>query len=152
MAFAKDGMISQEPIEGGVEISEAQYLAALDGILNGKLLTIESGQVVLSDPPPPEGEPMPEPEDPALRPLSREQFASARLTINGLDIEGIERSQGIGMAMMLDETTAWIFFSIPQPDTAYIVTPSDGVTKSTDYMEVAVEGMANLALIVERVQ
>lgn len=90
--------------------------------------------------------PMPEP------PVSLQQIAAARLHIEGWDISGIERSQGISVAMMLDENTAWIFFNEPQADTAYIVTPGDGVTKALDYIEVSCAGVVDLALIIQRVQ
>jgi hypothetical protein len=87
-----------------------------------------------------------------MSPLSLCQVAAARLSIDGLEIAGIERSQGIGAAMMLDEWTAWLFFDEPQPDTNYIVTPADGVTKELDYIEVQCPGVTSLALIVQRVQ
>lgn len=80
------------------------------------------------------------------------QVAAARLHIEGWDISGIERSQGIGAAMMIDENTAWILFADAQPDTNYIVTPGDGVTKTVDYIEILCPGVVDLALIVQRVQ
>lgn len=97
-----------------------------------------------------------EPEAPAMpeqiTPLSLQQVAAARLHIEGWDISGIERSQGIGAAMMIDENTAWILFADAQPDTNYIVTPGDGVTKTVDYIEILCPGVVDLALIVQRVQ
>lgn len=89
---------------------------------------------------------------PILPPLTLQQIAAARLAIDGFDITGIERSQGIGAAMMIDEGLAWIFFEDPQSDTSYIVTPADGVTKYPDYIEVSCAGATSLALIVQRVQ
>jgi len=85
-------------------------------------------------------------------PLALCQIAAARLHVEGFDISGVERSQGVGFAMLLDEHTAWIFFEQPQADTNYVVTPSDGVTKTTDYIEVALAGLTDIALIVQRVQ
>lgn len=95
---------------------------------------------------------LPAPVVPAEPPLSLQQIAAARLAIDGFDISGIERSIGIGAAMMLDENTAWLFFEEPQADTNYIVTPGDGVTKTAGYIEVSCPGVTDLALIVQRVQ
>lgn len=88
----------------------------------------------------------------AAKPLELTQVACARLQVDGFDVTGIERSTGLSMAFMLDEQTAWVFFAEPQPDTNYIVLPADGVTKYPDYIEVARAGMADLSLIVQRVQ
>lgn len=88
----------------------------------------------------------------ASRPLVLAQVACARLHVDGFDVTGIERSTGLSMAFMLDEETAWVFFAEPQPDTNYIVLPADGVTKYPDYIEVNRAGMADLSLIVQRVQ
>ena len=85
-------------------------------------------------------------------PLGLQQDACARLHVDGFDVTGIERSTGLSMAFMLDEQTAWVFFSEPQPDTNYIVMPNDGVTKYPDYIEVSRPGMSDISLIVFRVQ
>lgn len=87
-----------------------------------------------------------------LPPLSRQQIAAVRVPIENGDVGGVERSLGLSFAMMGDEATAWIFFEEEQPDTAYIVTPPDGVTKFVDRLEVAIAGLTSIALIVERVQ
>ena len=93
-----------------------------------------------------------EPEAPPPPPVSLCQIAAVRLVIDGFDITGFERSQGVGSAMMLDENTAWVFFEETQADTNYIVTPDDGVTKYAEYFEVLCPGVVTLALIVQRVQ
>lgn len=61
MPYATDDFISQTPIEGGIEITEADYAAALDGMLLGKLVSIVDGVLVVAFPPSPEPEPEPEP-------------------------------------------------------------------------------------------
>ncbi|MFU0503999.1 hypothetical protein [Pseudaminobacter sp. NGMCC 1.201702] len=58
--FAAEGRVSQAAIEGGIEISEEQYQAALAGMLAGKLVSVDGGFAVI-DPPQPEPEPEPEP-------------------------------------------------------------------------------------------
>lgn len=67
--YAADGVISQQPIEGGVEISREQYLEALEGIAQGHIVTIEGGFAV-GPKPEPEKEPEPEPE-----PYNKTQFS-----------------------------------------------------------------------------
>jgi len=63
MPYATNGQISVAPIEGGIEITQQQYQDALAAMLEGKVVVVENGQVVLRDPPPQE-EPQPEPEEP----------------------------------------------------------------------------------------
>lgn len=47
MPYAANGRISQEPIEGGVEITDLQYQEGLEGMLSGKLISVSEGfQVV----------------------------------------------------------------------------------------------------------
>lgn len=59
--FAADGIVSSEPIAGGIEITQAQYLEAIEGMVAGKIVTIDGGFSV-SDPP---TDPEPEPDPPA---------------------------------------------------------------------------------------
>ena len=63
MAYAAEGRISQSPIKGGIEISAEQYAAALDGMLDGKIVTIAGGFAVID---PPKPEPEIEPEEPRV--------------------------------------------------------------------------------------
>lgn len=101
---------------------------------------------VFTPPPPPELPPLPEP------PLALIQIASVRIGVDGWDVTGLERSTGLSLAFVADVDTVWIFFDAPQADTEYLVTPSDGVTKYTDYIEVTKPGLAAVSLIVQRVQ
>lgn len=66
MPWAANNQISTSPIEGGIEITDADYLVALEGIMEGKIISIEGGVLALVDPPPPEPEPEPEPGPPTL--------------------------------------------------------------------------------------
>jgi hypothetical protein len=61
MPYANNGTISQSPLADGIEITEQQYAEGLNGMLDGKLVTIEGGFAVV-DPPEPEPEPVPEPD------------------------------------------------------------------------------------------
>jgi len=62
MPYATDDRISQTPIAGGIEITEADYAAALDGMQQGKVVSIVDGALVVAFPPHPEPEPEPEPQ------------------------------------------------------------------------------------------
>ncbi|MGX9379052.1 tail fiber assembly protein [Pseudomonas sp. JQ36] len=43
MPYAIDGQISQDPLVGGIEISDAQYAAAIEGMVAGLVVTISGG-------------------------------------------------------------------------------------------------------------
>lgn len=60
MPYASRGHVSQDYLEGGVEITEEQYRAAIDGMCSGLVVTIEGGFKI--SPPEPEAEPEPNPE------------------------------------------------------------------------------------------
>lgn len=92
------------------------------------------------------------PDEAAPAPLSRQKVAAVRLTIGGGDIAGIEQSEKLAVAYMMGEQRACIYFEEVQPDLAYIVTPSDGVEKFDDRIEVETGGAGSLCLLVERVQ
>jgi len=62
--YATDGVISQQPIEGGIEISREQYLEALAGMAQGHVITIDDGFAVGPKPEPEK----PEPELPTPKP------------------------------------------------------------------------------------
>lgn len=57
--YATSGVISQQPIEGGIEINREQYLEALEGIAQGLIVTIAEGFAVGLKPEEPEPEPVP---------------------------------------------------------------------------------------------
>ena len=61
-AYAHNGKISRDPIAGGIEITDAQYAEALDGILNGLEVSIEGGFKVGPPAPKPESTAPQEPE------------------------------------------------------------------------------------------
>lgn len=85
------------------------------------------------------------------RPLELVSVASARLAIYGWDVTSIDRTSGLSIAFVADTDTVWVFFDAPQPDTEYLVTPGDGVTKYADYIEVSRPGLAAVSLIVQRI-
>ena len=66
MPWAAHNTISTSPIEGGIEITDADFRAALEGIMEGKIVSIDGGVFALVDPPAPEPEPEPEPGPPTL--------------------------------------------------------------------------------------
>lgn len=66
MPFAANGQISRAPIPDGIQITEEQYAAALEGMLAGHVVSIDGGFSVGPEPEP-EPEPTPEPEPPGLQ-------------------------------------------------------------------------------------
>lgn len=93
------------------------------------------------------------PDEPeAISPLGLVTIASADLSVEGGDVGGVGRAMGLEMAFMIDEDTAWLFFSSPQPDTDYIVTPYEGVTKYEDYIEVVKPNASRIQVLVQRLQ
>lgn len=73
MPFAADGKIAVDVFEGSIEITEAQYAEALEGMLCGLCVTIGGGFKVA----PPE--PAPPPPEPELTPAEIEAAAFAVL-------------------------------------------------------------------------
>lgn len=53
MPYAANGIINKDtPIDGGIEITEAQYADALDQIVAGKQVRVSDGQLDFVEPPP----------------------------------------------------------------------------------------------------
>lgn len=78
MPYAANGKISQAPIDGGIEISEAQYQAGLTGIMAGKRVSIDGGFSV-AFPAEDESEPVPQPE---LTPEERLELERAQMVVS----------------------------------------------------------------------
>ena len=49
MPYAKGDLISHDPVEGGLEISESQYLAGLDAKINGRETVVLDDTFVIRD-------------------------------------------------------------------------------------------------------
>lgn len=116
MPWAASGQISTSPIVGGVEIGEAEYRAALDGMANGKAVSIEGGIFALIDPAQPDPEPEPGPTPPSLAehaatrrwqvevggtiwsgwPVHTDRESQGKIVAEMLAIERGERSDGDG--------------------------------------------------------
>lgn len=83
MPYAANNQISQDPIEGGIEISDEQYAEALDGMMEGKVVSIDGGFSV--------AEPaIPEPEEPA--PLSKEERIDALQATYEIALEKLNKA------------------------------------------------------------
>lgn len=52
MPYAHNGVISQGPLPGGIEITEAQYAEALNAMLLGNQVSIEGGFQIIPGPAP----------------------------------------------------------------------------------------------------
>ena len=113
MPYAHDGRVSTSPIEGGVEITQEQYRAAIDGMIAGQVVTIEGGFAVIDPPPPPEPEPAPDPKPEPVTRIERRQGFLALLSqgIKRADIEaminGIKDETEREIALAEYEHTHW---------------------------------------------
>lgn len=74
MPWAAANCVSTSPIAGGVEITDDEYRAAIEGIANGKVVSIEGGVFALIDPPMPEHE---APQEPEPAPPTLEDYRAA---------------------------------------------------------------------------
>lgn len=74
MPYAAEGCISHDPIDGGVEITEAQYAEGLAAMLEGKRVSIVGGFHVAAVEAPGEPDPDPEPTPEQLERLLVTQF------------------------------------------------------------------------------
>jgi len=97
MPYAIDGRVSTSPIEGGVEITQEEYRAAIDGMIAGQVVTIEGGFAVID--PPPEPEPQPEPEPEPVTRIERRQGLRALLS------QGIKRADIEAMISAIEDET-----------------------------------------------
>lgn len=95
---------------------------------------------------------LPPPPEPEILPLALHQVAAAQLQVTDWDVTGVERSQGIAIAFMLDTDLLYVQLTEEQPDDTYIVLPSDGVSKFPDHVEVSRPGLTNVSFIIQRVQ
>lgn len=86
------------------------------------------------------------------QPLSISNIASAKLEVVDGELLGMERALGMSMAMMLDESTAWLFFSEPQEDTDYLVTSPDQVIKYREFVEIIKPNAQSIQVLVQRLQ
>lgn len=92
MPYAANGQISTDVFDGAVEITQEQYREALEGMIAGRLVTVDGGFAVI-DPPEPEPEPEPEPLTPEQA-LAAERAAMVcspaqmRLTLAGAGLLG----------------------------------------------------------------
>jgi hypothetical protein len=140
--FAAEGRVSHDAIEGGIEISEQQYQAAIAGMMSGKLVTVEGGFAVI-DPPEPEPEPKPEPQPVdlvAYAAQKRWEVETGGIMVAGVPVATDDRSKImiIGARVKADAdanfTTQWKlpsgdFLTI---DAATLIAISDAVLAHVD--------------------
>ncbi|PTM92863.1 DUF4376 domain-containing protein [Mycoplana dimorpha] len=85
-AYAFEGGVSRDARPNAIEITEQQYQDGIEGMLAGKLVTINGGFAVI-DPPKPEPEPEPEPEPVDLAAYARD--LSWRTRVDGTTINSV---------------------------------------------------------------
>lgn len=91
-AFAFEGGVSSEAVQGSVEITDEQYEAAIAAMLSGRIVTVDGGFALVDPPAPPAPEPEPDPEYPDL---------TNRVTARQFKLQLLA-------AGLLDQVEAWI--------------------------------------------
>lgn len=111
MPYAANGQISTDAFEGAVEITQEQYEAALAGMMDGRMVSVDDGFAVID---PPEPEPAPEPEP--LPPSIPQQMTFAQLLIGLVAENWISEAEG----------EAWLTGVVPDAVKALIATLPEG--------------------------
>lgn len=122
MPYAKENEISTDPLDGGIEITEEQYLAGIEGIINGQMISIANGFEIVD---------VPEPETPPVEPPEYEPTVVSGSNGRFIIADGQVSSVGVYLnnagGFVLEEGKIWIFFLTPLQNTDYSVfTASDG--------------------------
>lgn len=60
MPWASNGQVSTDPIEGGIEISYDDYVVAIEGIVQGKVVIVDDNGFQVVEPPSPDPDPTPD--------------------------------------------------------------------------------------------
>ena len=119
MPYAHDGRVSTSPIEGGVEITQEEYRAAIDGMIAGQVVTIDGGFAVIDPPPPPEPEPQPDPEPEPVTRIERRQGLVALALIGEL-MPGIAQIDGVPIDAIDEDDIEAMLDAIPDKRTRAI--------------------------------
>ena len=96
--YAADNRIAKSPIQGGIEITEQQYLDALQGMIAGERVRVVDGAMIVEPVPEPEPEPEPAPPEPSTRLLL--------LTIQSR-MTPAEKRRVAGFSSGTDDEVAW---------------------------------------------
>jgi hypothetical protein len=91
MPYAANGIVSQSPIEDGIEITDAQYREAVHGMMDGLVVSIAGG-FRLIPPPAPVAEPIAE--EPPAEELTAEEQVEAYTASIQLFMDNTARSFG----------------------------------------------------------
>lgn len=114
MPYAADDQISHDPIPGGIEITGDQYAAALAGMLEGKVVSIQGGFRI--DLPP---KPDPEPETPsAPRTIFSVREFRQRFSLDEQMAIRAASFTDMHVGLVYDEFLAAQFIDVTDPSTA----------------------------------
>lgn len=144
-AFAFEGGVSSEAVQGGVEITDEQYEAAIAGMLNGKIVTVDGGFALVDPPEPPTPEPEQDmPTSPLDVDIERDRRTASGFTFAGvayqLDEKSISRVTAMGadarFAVLGGAQPDDLRWADPDNDFGWIatdnsVTPMDAPTMAT---------------------
>lgn len=129
MPYAAEGMISTDVIAGGIEITDEQYGDALNGIVTGKVVSIDGGFRVDF---PPELE---QPEEPALTLPEIKASLKAYVDAAAETERGKYITAGSGQAMTYlqkaAEASAYLASPDPAPNAYPLLSAEVGITAPT---------------------
>lgn len=146
MPWAAENSVSTSEIEGGIEISQAQYAQAIEALTVGKLVTIEGGFAVV-DPP--------EPEAPEPGPLTPDDVVAEQRRRLALgfdydfgDVRGVHHIATTEQDMQdWQEVTTWATLMKLTGDTTatLMIATSTGIAEVTadDWLAVLAAGTAS---------
>lgn len=137
MPYAANGMIGTSPIDGGIEITEAQYQLGLEGQSKGKQISIDGGFRV-AFPADPEQEPPPKPTFEELKTHKLREIEGTRdaainagfaYTINGtldhVQTRARDRENIMGLAVSAQNNASGTFDFRAESNTTYTLTAAE---------------------------
>jgi len=129
MPYAANGKVATDPFPGALEITNEQYAAAIDGMINGLVVSIDGGFGV-HQPESPENPEEPTPPEPTLEEL-KVQLRSALDT--AAEFERLKYiTPGAGQAMTYQakaaEAKAFVASEDPQPSDFPMLSAEVGIT------------------------
>jgi len=139
-ATADESMVTGTDAEGNSETVPADYTIFRQPD-DGPVGFVNNGGIIQSYVEPPIVPPVQ-----MLGPIS-----AGTLSILDGEVLGVETSINLAFAFMIDVDTYWAFFTIPEPDTNYLVLGNVPFVRYTDYIEFTAPDPSEVAITTWRV-
>ena len=102
MPWAADNVLSTDPINGGIEITEQQYQLGIAAMAAGRVVVIDGGQLSIVDLPPPE---VAEPDPVVLTMISKDAIWRRATDEEAELMEGALQSQSVRLRRIYEGAT-----------------------------------------------